>query len=268
MAVHPTAIVARGAQIDPTADVGPYAIVEDGVSIGPQTRIFPHAFIASGTTLGRGCSVHPFAVVGHWPQDLAWDGAPSYTSIGDETVIREHASVHRGTIPESTTRLGQRCYLMACAHVAHNCVLGDEVKLANSALLAGHVHVGSRAFISGHAAVHQFVRIGELAMITGAGRIVKDVPPFMLVGPAGPLTINVVGLRRAGLSAAERLELRQCHRLLYREGLHHPNAVERVAALVQSEPGRRLLEFLRAPSKRGYLPLRRRAARRKEDLIE
>jgi UDP-N-acetylglucosamine acyltransferase len=257
MAIHPTAIVDKQAEIDPTVEVGAYAVIEGGVRIGPGTRIYPHAYVAEGTTLGRRCQIHPFAVVGHVPQDLKFDASPSYTQIGDETVVREQATIHRGTVPGSTTVVGQRCFIMSTAHIAHNCIVGDDVKIVNGGLLAGHVQVGRAAFISGHAMLHQFIRVGELTMIGGAVRVTNDVPPFMLAGPPGIVGINVVGLRRAGFSAAERLELRECYRLLYRSELHFPEAIERVAQVARSDPGRRLLEFLRAPSKRGFMRLKR-----------
>ena len=258
MAVHATAIVDESAELDSTADIGAYAIIEGNVRIGPETRVYPHAYISQGTTLGRRCQVHPFAVVGHLPQDLKFDGSPSYAQVGDQTIVREHASIHRGAVPGSTTVVGSRCFIMATAHVGHNCIVGDDVKIANAGMLSGHVEIGRGAFISGLTGIHQFVRIGELTMISGGLRVVKDVPPFMMVGPAGVVGINVVGLRRAGLSSAERLELRECHRILYRGEPYFSQAVERVAQMVRTDPGRRLVEFLRAPSQRGFLRLRRR----------
>jgi UDP-N-acetylglucosamine acyltransferase len=258
MPLFETAIIAAGTEIDPTAEIGAYAVVERNVRIGAETRLYAHAYVAEGTTLGRGCQIHPFAVVGHLPQDLKFPGEPSYTEVGDETVVREHATIHRGTVPGSTTVVGPRCYIMSTSHVGHNCVVGAGVVIVNGGLLAGHVQVGDRAFISGNAGVHQFCRIGELAMLAGAMRVPRDVPPFMLVGLPGVVATNVVGLRRAGFSAAERLELRQCHRLLYRSHLPFAEAIERVAETVQTEPGRRLVAFLRSPSKRGYLGYRRR----------
>lgn len=251
MAIHVTAIVDRRAEIDPSADIGAYAVIETGVKIGPETRIWPHAYISAGTTIGRKVQIHPHAVVGHHPQDFAWKGVPSYTQIGDETIIRECATVHRGTLAETTTLVGKRCFLMAGSHVGHNCVLGDDVKVANAAQLSGYVTVGDRTFISGNVGVHQFVRIGELVMISGVTRVVMDVPSFMIWGPRGVMGPNVIGLRRAGLTSEERLELRQCHRLLYRSGLPFREAVARVGTFVKFEPGKRLAAFLTAPSKRG-----------------
>jgi UDP-N-acetylglucosamine acyltransferase len=257
MPIHPTAIVDKQAEVDPTADIGAYAIIDSGVKIGAETKIYPHGYISQGTTVGRRCQIHPFAVVGHHPQDLAWEGTPSYTDIGDETIIREGASVHRGTMPESTTVVGQRVYMMATSHAGHNCVIGDGALLVNSVLLSGHVQIGERAILAGGTRVHQFVRIGELAMISGM-RLTNDVPPFMLVGPGGVVGTNVVGLRRAGFSAEERAEIRQAYKMLYRSKLMFREAIGQVAETVRTEPGRRLVEFLRAASRRGYLGFRKR----------
>jgi len=257
MPIHPTAIVDPAAEIDATAEIGAYAVIEKNVHIGPAARVFPHGFVGEGTTLDPRCQVHPFAVVGHPPQDLKWGGEPSYTQIGDETIVREHVSIHRGTTPGSTTTIGRRCFIMSTGHIGHNCVVGDDVTIATGAMLAGHVEVGARAFISGNVVLHQFMRVGELAMIGGNVALAQDVPPFMLVRfPQVILGPNTVGLRRAGMSSEERFEVRRCYRTLYRSGLPFPKGVERVAALVKTEAGRRLLQFLRSPSKRGFLPYR------------
>ena len=258
MAIHPTAVVDKHAEIDPSVDVGAYAIIERGVCIEADTRLYPHAYVSEGTTLGQRCQIHPFAVVGHLPQDLKYDGAPTFTRVGDDTVIREHASIHRGTAPGSTTVVGKRCFIMATGHVGHNCVVGDDVKIVNCGLLAGHVEVGNAAFISGNAGVHQFVRIGELVMVAGATKVVQDVPPFMVVTQYGVSGMNVIGLRRAGMSREERGELAACFRVLYRDGLRFPAAIERVTEMVQTDPGRRLAAFLQGSTHRGYAAYRRR----------
>jgi UDP-N-acetylglucosamine acyltransferase len=254
MPIHPTAIIDKSAEIAPSAEIGAYAIVERNVHIGAETRLYPHAYISEGTTLGRGCQIHPFAVVGHLPQDLKYKGETSFTQIGDNTVVREHATIHRGTMPGSTTIVGSRCYIMSTGHVGHNCVIGDDVIIANSGLVSGHVDVGNRAFVSGNVSIHQFVRIGELAMIGGGATVATDVPPFMTVIErnyvSGP---NVVGLRRAGFASAERLELRQAYKTLYRSGLAPGVALEQVAQAVCTGPGQRLVAFLRAPSRRGVM---------------
>lgn len=260
MPIHPTAIVDPQAHVDSSADVGPYAVIEADVHVGLRVRIYPHAYIGRYTTLEAGCQVHPFAVVGHLPQDLKFNGAPSYVRVGENTILREHTSVHRGTTPESVTSVGARCFVMADAHIGHNCQVADDVILANGALLGGHVQVGRRAFISGNAVVHQFCRVGELAMVGGALRVVQDVAPFMLYGPNGVSAPNVVGLRRAGFSSDERQEIRLACKLLFRSPGRLQPAIDQFAAVCRTDPGRRLLEFMRTPAKRGYHTLRRRGA--------
>ena len=259
MPIKTTACVDKSAEIDSTASIGAYAIIEAGVKIGPNTQVFPHAYISEGTTIGERCQIHPFAVVGHHPQDVKWDGAPSYTVIGDGVVIREGAQVHRGTEPDSTTRIGNRVYMMANSHVAHNCTIDEEVIIANGALLSGHIHVGPKAFISGNVVIQQFARIGELAMLGGGIRIPNDVPPFMMVVPEGVVGVNLVGLRRAGMSREERQELRKAYKTLFRTDRPFKDVVAEVVETMQTEPGRRLAEFLKAPSNRGVMRYRGRS---------
>jgi UDP-N-acetylglucosamine acyltransferase len=263
MAIHPTAVVDKTAEVDASAEIGAYAIVEPQCHIGAGVRLYPHAYVSFGTTLGPGCEIHPFAVVGHLPQDLKFAGEPTYTIVGEGTIVREHGTIHRGTEPGTTTRVGRNCYIMSTGHIGHNCTIGDNVIIVNGALLSGHITVGDRAFISGSAGLHQFVRVGELVMISGLTRVPMDVPPFMTLAHDGVVGPNVVGLRRAGLSSAERQEIRTCYRLLYRSGMPFPAAIDAVAERVQHDPGRRLVAFLRGESKRGFMAgLRRHAARR------
>jgi UDP-N-acetylglucosamine acyltransferase len=251
MPLHPTAMIDKRAELDADVEVGPYAIIEGDVRIAAGTRIDAHAHVSQGARIGRDCRIHPFAVVSHLPQDTKFDGARSYCRIGDGTIIREHATLHRGTLPESETIVGKKCFIMAAAHVGHNCTVGDSVTLVNAVLLAGHVAVGDRAFIAGGAAIHQFVRIGELTMVSGCMRVTSDIPPYMTAGPHGLIGPNVVGLRRAGLSADERNELRRCYRELFRSGRMFREALDAVEPTVRTEHGRRLMRFLREPSKRG-----------------
>lgn len=251
MAIHPTAIIGKRVELDPTVEIGAYAILEDNIQIGARTRLYPHSYISTGTRIGADCVIHPFAVIGHHPQDLAWDGAPSTTEIGDGTIVREGAQIHRATGEGAKTIIGSRCYIMATAHVAHNCVLGDEVKLANCALLAGHVRIGNKAFISGGCAVHQFARIGELCMIGGGSFVRRDIPPFMMFTNAGVLGPNTVGLRRAGLTAEERREIRTAYRMLYREGVPPNQSRRTVMESMRTPAGLRLAEFIGTSSKRG-----------------
>ena len=265
MAIHSTAVIDNSAEIDPSVEIGAYAIVEGNVRIGANTRLYPHAYISEGTRIGERCQIHPFAVVGHPPQDTKWNGAPSYTEIGDETIIREGAQIHRGTLPESTTIIGKRVFLMANAHVGHNCTVGDDVVMANCSMLAGHVEVGARAFLSGLTGAHQFCRIGELVMLGGANRISADIPPFMTYLAGGVIGPNTIGLRRAGFTAAERTEIRSAYKLLFRRGGSFRDAVAQLAETAQSEPARRLVEFLQGPTKRGFERYHRRDKYSPED---
>ncbi len=258
MPIHPTAIVDKKAEIDPTADIGPYVIIDGPVRVHAGTKVMAHAYLTGWTEIGRDCRIHPGAVVGHEPQDLAFTGLESYCRIGDETIIREMATIHRGTDPGSATEIGKRCFLMAASHVAHNCIVGDDVKLANCGLLAGHVHVGNGAFISGNTVVHQFVRVGELVMISGGAAVGMDLPPFMMAaGRNQCVNINLIGLRRAGFLQDQIKEVRQAFRLLFRSGLPLNKALDRLAESVSTDAGRRIVEFIREPSKRGILPGRR-----------
>jgi UDP-N-acetylglucosamine acyltransferase len=191
-------------------------------------------------------------VIGDWPQDRSYAGAESFCRIGAETVIREHVTVHRGTAPGSETVIGDRCLLLAHSHVAHNCRLGNDILLVNGALLAGYVTVEDRAVISGNAAVHQFCRVGELAMIGGLAKITRDVPPYLMFDGAGVCVgVNVVGLRRAGFSREERHDVKAIYKALYRTPGSVSRALADVESLVSTRAGGKLLDFLKAPSKRG-----------------
>jgi len=251
MAIHPTAIVDRAAEIDPTAEIGPYVIVEGPVRVGPGTRVLAHVHLSGWTTIGAECEIHPFAVVGNLPQDFHYEGQRSYCRIGDRVVIREGATVHRGTQPETETVVGDECFLMAYAHVGHNCVLGTGAKVYNMAALSGHVELAEGAIVSGYALVHQFVRIGKLAFISAAARVTMDVPPFMsCFGESTIVQHNVVGMRRAGYGQDEILEIRQAFRTLYRSGKLFRAAVEQLAGEVRTPAGARILCRQRRPSER------------------
>ena len=252
MPIHPSAVVDTAAEIDPSVEVGPFTVIQGPVCIRGGTRISSHAYITGSTEIGSNCDIHSFTTIGDLPQDREFSGEESYCQIGDGVVVREGVSIHRGTAPGSSTIVGRGCFLMANSHVAHNCTLGEDVVLANGAILAGHVQVGDRAFISGNVAIHQFVRIGELAMLGGLAKVVMDIPPFFTVGREGTCVgTNVVGLQRAGFSAEERTEVHNAFRLLYRSGKSFRAAVECLAASVVTTAGHQLVAFLLAPTKRG-----------------
>ncbi|HOA72773.1 MAG TPA: acyl-ACP--UDP-N-acetylglucosamine O-acyltransferase [Phycisphaerae bacterium] len=253
MAIHPTAVIDRQAEVDTTVQIGPYVVVEGPVRIGAGTNIRAHAYLSGWTQIGENCEIHPFAVVGHFPQDFHYSGERSYCRIGNRVVIREGATVHRGTQPESATVIGDECLLMAYSHIGHNCELGKGAKVYNNALLAGHVEVGDNAIVSGACLVHQFTRIGKLAFIAGGARIGMDVPPFfMAYGESTVVQHNIVGMRRAGYCPADIREIRQAFRTLYRSGRLFRAAVTELAGTVRTQAGRELLAFLQAESRRGF----------------
>lgn len=249
--IHPTAIVHPGARLDSTVRVGPYAVIDAEVELGPDCEVGPHVHLTGRTRIGARNRFHAGCVIGDAPQDAKYGGEPTRLRIGDGNVFREHVTVHRANHPDTETVLGSHNLLMAHSHVAHNCVLGDYVILANGALLGGHVTVADRAFISGNCLVHQFVRVGRLAMMQGGSAISKDLPPFTMArGDNGICGLNVVGLRRAGLDAATRLELKQLYRFLFREGRNLREAVAAARERFFSPAAREMLEFV-AESRRG-----------------
>jgi UDP-N-acetylglucosamine acyltransferase len=206
--IHPTAIVADGARLDPSVEVGAYAFVGSDVELKAGVRIGPHAVVHGWTTLEEQVRVWSHAVIGGEPQDWSYDGAKSFVRVGPRTVIREHVSINRGSKQGNETTVGADCMLMNSSHVAHDCKLGDHVTLAGGALLAGHVQLGERVFLGGNAAIHQFSFVGRIAMIAGLRRVPRDVPPFVTVNSDDAIDgINVVGLRRAGIDKQARREL-------------------------------------------------------------
>jgi UDP-N-acetylglucosamine acyltransferase len=213
--------------------VGPFAVIEDGAVLGPGCEVRAHAVVKRYTHLGAGNVVHEGAVLGGEPQDLSFKGDPSGLRIGDRNRIREGVTLHRGASPGSETTVGSDCFLMAYAHVAHDCHLGDRVILANNVALAGHVTIGERAFLSGGVVVHQFCRVGRLAMIGGNAKVVQDCLPFVITdgAPARARGLNLVGLRRAGMEAGQIRGLKESFRLLLRAGLPLAEALTRMSSM-------------------------------------
>jgi UDP-N-acetylglucosamine acyltransferase len=231
--VHPSAIVSPQARLGRDVRIGPLAVVEDGVSLGDGCEVRSHATVRRGTTLGAGNRVFEGVVIGGEPQDLSFEGAETGVLVGDRNVFREGVTVHRSTRPGEATRIGSDCFLMAYVHVAHDNRIGDRVIAANNVALAGHVEIGDRAFLGGMVGVHQFCRIGRLAMIGGASKVVQDCLPFVISDghPARARGLNVVGLRRAGFTAAQLSALKEGYRLLLRSGLALQEALERMAGV-------------------------------------
>lgn len=250
MPIHPTALVDRHATIDPTADIGPYVVLDGPVEVGARTRVMAHAVLLGRTVVGDDTVVHPGAVLGDAPQDLKYVDAPTGVRIGHRNVIREHVQVHRGTAPDTWTIVGDDCFLMANAHVAHNCVVGSHVIVASGALLAGHVTVGDGAFVSGNCVVHQYTRIGRLAIMRGLSRASRDVPPFSILdGTHTVRGVNRVGLRRAGFDAARIRLLVRAFRILFGVRTNLRMAMTRVEAECRSPDVDELLAFIRAATR-------------------
>lgn len=247
MEIHPTAIVDPKARLPRTGAIGPYTIVEGAVEIGEGTRLAGHVVIRRGVRLGANCQVHSGAVLGGEPQDKNFPGEESYVIIGEQNILREYVTIHRGTTPGSATRLGKHNFLMAGAHVGHNATVGSHVVLANNVLLGGYATVEDYAFLGGAAAVHQHCRVGKLAMVGGHVRVIQDVPPFLLAAEFDVATkgLNLVGLRRYGMSAEKISALKKAYQLLYRAKLPLTVALERIEKEIGTEEALYLVDFIR-----------------------
>jgi UDP-N-acetylglucosamine acyltransferase len=257
MPVDPSARIAATARVHPDAEVGAdvrigeYAIVEEDVVIGAGCRLEPYVYVKRWTTMGKRNEISAGTVLGTDPLDKNFKGDRSYLRIGDGNIIREHYTISRGTQPESVTEIGDGNYIMTSGHIAHNCKIGNNCVIASCALVAGHVEVEDQAFISGGVVIHQYSKIGRLAMIGGNSRVNNDVPPFFLYSDfnVAPKGLNLVGLRRAGFSKEEIGALKNAYRILYRSGLKLEEALAQMEAL-GTEHTRHLVRFIRG-SKRG-----------------
>lgn len=253
--VHPTAIVHPNSTVARGVEIGPYCIVGENVTVGTGTVLQAHVVVNGWTEIGEDCQIYPFATIGAASQDRKYHGEKAYTRVGSRTTLREYVSIQRATGEGEVTAVGDDCLLLAYVHVAHNCILGNGVTMSNLAQLAGHVEVGDFTTIGGQAGVHQFTRIGRYAMIGGASKLTKDVPPFFLVegNPAQPYGLNSVGLRRAGFTVDERNEIKKFYKILYNPKLNVSQAIEEMKAAANSDPGREIIAFLEGSSQRGIL---------------
>lgn len=260
--VHPTAIVDARAQLGDGVEVGPYAVIRGQVILGKNVLIDAHSVVEGPLEVGDDVQIGPCAFVGLKPQHRQFDAAlQTWLIIGDKTIIREGASAHRSTRPgkENATRIGRQCFLMAGSHVAHDCVVGDNVTLANVVMLGGHVHVGDSAFLGGGSMFHQFVRIGRMVVVAGNEGVSHDIPPFAAVRYGGLKGYNAVGCHRAGLTQQSIHAIRQTFRCL--ESCRQvKDALERVHAEVElTAEVREILDFI-ASSKRGIIPIAKKRA--------
>jgi UDP-N-acetylglucosamine acyltransferase len=263
--IHPTAVIHPEAELHPTVQVGPYAVIGPQVFVGEHTRIGAHVVIDGRVEIGARNQIFPGAAIGCESQDLKADGSLSLVKIGDDNRIREFVTINRATHAENATIIGNRNLLMAYVHVAHDCIIADQVQISNAVSLAGHVEIESQARVSGVLGVHQFVRIGRLSMVAGMSRVERDVPPFMLVegSPARVRALNKIGLQRAGFDDSEALGvLKQAFRLLYRSGLTLQDATVKLAELPANESLSHLYQFLvesQKEGRRGVTPGMRKA---------
>src|SRR5690242_2320090 len=250
--IAPTARIHRDAHIGPGTRIGEYCIIESDVVIGAGCRLEPYVYVKRWTTLGDENEISAGTVLGTDPLDKSFTGERSYLFIGARNKIREHYTISRGSQPESETRIGNDNYVMTSGHIAHNCILGDNIVIASCVLVAGYAEVESQAFISGGVVVHQFSKIGRLAMIGGNTRVNSDLPPYFLYSDFNVAAkgLNLVGLRRANFSQEEIGRLKVAYRLLYRTGLKTDEALSRIEAEAPSEHTRHLVDFVRR-SKRG-----------------
>lgn len=253
--IHSTAVVSPEAKLGENVVIGPFCSVGPQVTLGAGTRLLSHVVVDGFTTLGAGCTVFPFASIGLQTQDLKYKGGRPGVIIGDRTTLRESVTVNAATDDGNFTRIGSDCHIMAYAHIAHDCVVGDRVIIANVGTLAGHVILEDRVILGGLSAVHQFTRLGRNCIVGGCAKVVQDVPPFMMAD-GNPLRVpglNSVGLSRAGVSEESQKALKQAHRLLYRSEIGTRDACARIENEVPQTPEvQHLLAFIRS-SERGIV---------------
>jgi UDP-N-acetylglucosamine acyltransferase len=258
VSIHPLAVVSPHAELGTNVRIGPFCVVEAGVVLGDGCNLAARVTVKSGTVLGRDNLVLEGTVLGGMPQHIHMPEHPGVTEIGDGNVFRENCTIHRALEAGHVTRIGNRCLLMVGAHVAHDCNVEDGVIMTNGSMLGGHVDVGAKAYISGGVAVHQFCRVGRLAMVGGLSRVVRDVPPFVTLdgGTAMVVGLNKVGLRRAGFTGSEFAELKAAYRIIYRGGLTWQEMLDTLRAEFTSGPAAEFLPFFLG-GKRGFVQERR-----------
>jgi len=253
--IHPTAIVDPKAEIADGVDIGPYSVIEKDVVINQETKVGPHVVIREGTRIGKRCRIFQFASIGEAPQFLGYKGEKTFLQIGDENIIREFVTLHRGTVKGGgKTVIGNKNFFMAYSHVAHDCRIGNEVIMSNAATLAGHIVIEDWAIIGGLVAVHQFIRVGAYAIIGGFSGVLLDIPPYTKAqGDRAKLFgLNTVGLKRANFSEETLKALKKAYRIIFRSGLTLEKAIKKVGEdeIFQTPEVQHLLDFIQH-SKRG-----------------
>jgi len=253
--IHPTAIVSPKAKLGDNIEIGPYAVIQDDVEIGDDCKIGPHVGIYNGARIGNRVKIFQGASISNLPQDLKYANEQTYLFIGDDTVIREFATLHKGTAATGKTVIGKNCLLMAYTHVAHDCHIGNKVIISNATQIAGHVTIEDVVIIGGQGAVHQFCKIGQHAMVGGGGMVGTDIPPYSLVSgyPARFMGLNIVGLRRRNFSSEDINTLKETYRIFYNSGLNHTQALKIIKEKFSEHPlVKNVIEFIES-SERGVV---------------
>jgi UDP-N-acetylglucosamine acyltransferase len=259
VSIHPSSVVSGQARLGNDVTIGPFCVIEGDAVIGDGCTLESHVIVKAGTTLGRRNHVFEGCVLGGMPQHVRPPAEPGRLVIGDGNTLREHVTIHRSLYCDHVTSVGDNNLLMVNVHVAHDCRVGSHGIFANNAMLAGHVSVEDRAYVSGAVGVHQFCRIGGLAMIGGAARVIKDVPPYVTLdgGSGAVVGLNLVGLRRNGFAPSQVAELKAAYRLIYRSGLAWNDLLERLRAEFPTGPAARFHAFFLSGGARGFVQERR-----------
>lgn len=259
MKIHPTAIVDLAAQLGANVEIGAFSVVGAEVVIGDRTVVRSHVVIEGNVTIGSGNFIGHGAIIGAPPQDVSFSPEQkTRVEIGNDNIIREYCAIHRGSPDNSATKIGNKNFLMAGAHIGHNCLIGSNVVVANNCLLAGHVRVDDGAFLGGGSTFHQHMHVGRLVMVQGSSAFGKDLPPFVIAAERNHVFgLNVVGLRRGGFSQNERDEIKAAFKLVYMSGLNVEQALEKGATMKFGASAREFLEFIAKAKKRGICPLKR-----------
>ncbi len=257
--IHPTAIVHPGAQIGSGVEIGAFSVIGPEAILGDKTMLQSHVVIEGEVALGPSNFIGHGTIIGTSPQDLSFSPErKTKVQIGNENVIREYCTIHRGSPEGSTTKIGDKNFLMAGAHIGHNCLIENNVIIANNCLLAGHVRIDDGAFLGGGSTFHQHMHVGRMVMVQGSSAFGKDLPPFVIAAERNSVFgVNVVGLRRAGFSTKDRDEIKAAFKLVYLSGLNISQALEKAATMDFGAPAREFLDFVANAKKRGICPLER-----------
>jgi UDP-N-acetylglucosamine acyltransferase len=257
--LHPTAIVDPKAELGAHVEIGPFSIIGPDVTIGEKTIVQSNVVIEGEVTIGCGNLIGHGAIIGVPPQDVSFSAdRRTKVEIGDDNIIREYCTIHRGSADGSATTIGDKNFLMAGAHLGHNCAIGNNVIIANNCLLGGYVRVDDGAFLGGGSTFHQFMHVGRLVMVQGSSAFGKDLPPFTIAAERNYVFgLNIVGMRRARLSASDRNEIKEAFKLVYLSGLNTSQALEKAETMTFGAPAREFLDFVANAKKRGICPLKR-----------